>query len=291
MYRYGYEIERIYDNTFRIIEPIGSNYLIIGSQRGILIDTGLGIGNLKGLVEELNDQKPYDVVNTHGHFDHVYGDYQFPEIYISRTDLKLLEESYQKESIERNTALFSRFYPSAEYLQRLKRNSFDFRTIDLKEGHIFDLGDTEIETIHVPGHTEGHMCFLDKRNRRLFAGDSMMRHTTIANGGGASIKEFISGLKKVYERREEFDCFLPAHGHGDGFRSLGPEYIAKLMDCMEQFNLEDAEAIESEMGYPSYRYLLDQIPYSDPESVCITVTADQWNDYMKTELQKKIEIN
>ena len=40
-------------------------YLIVGPERAMLIDTGFGLGNLRGLAEELASGKPLVVVNTH----------------------------------------------------------------------------------------------------------------------------------------------------------------------------------------------------------------------------------
>jgi len=45
-------------------------YLLEGSERALLVDTGFGMGNLKGLCEELSGGKPIVVVNTHSHGDH-----------------------------------------------------------------------------------------------------------------------------------------------------------------------------------------------------------------------------
>ena len=43
-------------------------YLVTGSKYAMLIDTGIGVGNLSGLVSDLTDL-PLIVVNTHGHPD------------------------------------------------------------------------------------------------------------------------------------------------------------------------------------------------------------------------------
>ena len=53
-----------------------------------LLDTGIGIGDLKGLVEEITD-KPYDVVLTHGHRDHTGGAGWFDIVYLNRKDYEL----------------------------------------------------------------------------------------------------------------------------------------------------------------------------------------------------------
>ncbi len=45
-------------------------YLIVGSERALLIDTCYSITGIKKYVEQITTL-PVDVVNTHGHFDHI----------------------------------------------------------------------------------------------------------------------------------------------------------------------------------------------------------------------------
>jgi glyoxylase-like metal-dependent hydrolase (beta-lactamase superfamily II) len=44
-------------------------YLVTGTRRAMLVDTGMGLGDLAGMVRGLTDL-PLTVVNTHGHPDH-----------------------------------------------------------------------------------------------------------------------------------------------------------------------------------------------------------------------------
>ena len=64
---------------------IANCYLLIGEERALLIDCGLGIGDIKGAVEKITD-KPILVVATHGHVDHAGGDGQFEKIYVHTLD-------------------------------------------------------------------------------------------------------------------------------------------------------------------------------------------------------------
>lgn len=57
-------------------------YLLEGSEKALLIDTGYGAGNLRAFVEKLTD-KPIIVVNTHYHPDHAAGNGEFEEVYMS----------------------------------------------------------------------------------------------------------------------------------------------------------------------------------------------------------------
>ena len=56
-------------------------YLLNGSARSLLIDTGLGIGDLNGLVRDLTD-RPVVAVATHAHWDHIGGHSGFPCLFV-----------------------------------------------------------------------------------------------------------------------------------------------------------------------------------------------------------------
>ena len=55
-------------------------YVINGTERALLLDTGLGLTDLKEEVLKLCGEKSLIVVNTHAHVDHNSGNYQFEEV-------------------------------------------------------------------------------------------------------------------------------------------------------------------------------------------------------------------
>ena len=66
--------ERIDADTFAISEykhwEKPHSYLLIGSKQALLIDTGLGISNIKNVVSKLTSL-PIFVVISHAHWDHI----------------------------------------------------------------------------------------------------------------------------------------------------------------------------------------------------------------------------
>jgi len=68
-----YQIKKVRDDIYQIMESgLDAMYLMCGKERSILIDTGVGTGDLKSLVEKLTHTK-LDVYLTHGHRDHFGG--------------------------------------------------------------------------------------------------------------------------------------------------------------------------------------------------------------------------
>ncbi len=78
-----FTIEKIDNNTYAISEyghwEKMHSYLLIGKTYALLIDTGLGIGNIKKEVDLLTDL-PVKVVTTHVHWDHIGGHSLFGDI-------------------------------------------------------------------------------------------------------------------------------------------------------------------------------------------------------------------
>ena len=84
-----FEIYQITPNIIAIYEP-GQfeeviSYLITGTDKALLWDTGTGIGDIKQIVDQLTELTLI-VLNSHTHYDHVGVNYQFDNIYGVVTD-------------------------------------------------------------------------------------------------------------------------------------------------------------------------------------------------------------
>src|SRR5687767_9255600 len=68
--------------VFTIEEPLHEeevkSSLIVGDRRALLIDSGMGVGNIRSVVESLTD-RPIVLVNSHSHWDHVGGNHLFAD--------------------------------------------------------------------------------------------------------------------------------------------------------------------------------------------------------------------
>jgi glyoxylase-like metal-dependent hydrolase (beta-lactamase superfamily II) len=181
---YPYLQNRIRSDLFNFIErnePLyeywgrtfycNSFQLLIGTERAVLIDTGYAYGDLLELTESYT-ALPVDLLVTHSDRDHRRGAPQFAgigrKIYMS--DLEIL--------------------PSRE------EEKFPFET--LKDGDVFDLGGgTVLETIHVPGHTKGSMCFLDRKHNQLFTGDAVNKLPWLFSGRGGTVSSYLESLYRL----------------------------------------------------------------------------------------------
>jgi glyoxylase-like metal-dependent hydrolase (beta-lactamase superfamily II) len=158
-------------------------YLVIGSARALLVDAGLGTGNLRGLVERMIGGRPLDVVITHGHPDHIAAIGQFQDHYdvcMNHRDLPMVQG----------------------FVERLGYR-IDLEQIDdLREGAVFDLGDRTLRVYEVPGHSPGHTVLFDEANGILLASDAVgSNRPTITDSlwmqfpGMAPIDDYLSSLQ------------------------------------------------------------------------------------------------
>lgn len=200
--------EKISPSITRILD--GSDvceYLIEGSGRAALLDTGYGIGDLKGYVESLTD-KPYDVFITHGHVDHAAGAAQFPTVRMNLKDVELEKQhctvAFRKAMLKEHTELNlddSDFQP-----QRTEPFT------PLEDGEIYDLGGISLRFIHVPGHTKGTMVALAEEERTVLFGDACGVGVLLALPESSTVETYLKSLRKLQGFEPMYDKVLRQHG-------------------------------------------------------------------------------
>ena len=206
-------------------------YLVVGRSRAMLIDAGIGVGNLTALVDSLT-KLPLIVVNTHGHPDHVGADYQFSEVWmperdtavyrsmnpLATPDLMAYVESnagsfkYEKSVVERNIGDIRNYSP--------------FKIRLFNAGQTWDLGGKIIRTVELGGHTPGSMMFMDDADGILFSGDALNGYLWMWLDHSLPLEEYEKNLAAA----------IPEIGHlkrifgGHEFRPEGVEiYQAERM--------------------------------------------------------------
>jgi len=212
-----FDVYRLTEGTFAIYEPNqfeeAISYLVLGEDRGVLVDTGNGIGDLRALVEELTDL-PVSVVLTHEHYDHVAGAWQYDEItaYDNAASLEAMQRGRDHASMER--------YLVPDYLWKPLPEEFDadnwhippiMPTKLVTEGDVIDLGGRTLEVIYTPGHSPGQMCLLDPDHRLLITGDHFFPGPLYAYSADVDLDAYIASTAKLVERLDEFDWLLPGH--------------------------------------------------------------------------------
>ncbi len=197
-------------------------YLIEGTERALLVDTGYGIGDLRSYIEQLT-HKPYEVVITHGHVDHASGAGQFDRVYLSSYDLPVVRErttfAARHQSLSGKSGLEK--IPESEWTEP-KADGY----LPLEEGQVFHLGDLDIEAIHVPGHTPGMMVLLDIQERIAFFGDACGVFTMLLRSEASSVHEYRRSLAHLRQYEDRYDRVLRQHGTCESHKSVLEENVA-----------------------------------------------------------------
>ena len=139
-----------------------NTYIIESMNKCIVVDPGCSNKEeeetLSNYIKSEN-LEPIELINTHCHIDHIFGNNFISKKYnlkpkIHELDLPLLE----------NAGLIAKSYGI-----NLEQPDTDVTFID--EGDIIKLGNTNWEIIFTPGHAPGHICLLDKKNKKIISGD------------------------------------------------------------------------------------------------------------------------
>jgi len=184
-----------------------SNSLLVKDETTALIDAGAGEEMMHKLV---TSEKIDLLINSHCHEDHIAYDNLFRskvcihklEAPVLRSVKKLIELYCEEGSlIEEEMTIFIQNFIN-----------FDGIDVDLEfeDGYIFDLGDTQLKVIHTPGHSKGHSCFFDEKEKILFSADIDL--TSFGPWYGAidsNIDDFIASIKKI--RRLKPEIIVSSH--------------------------------------------------------------------------------
>ena len=82
-----YPMVQFKKDTWEIDEfECASVFVLVGKEKAMVIDAGIGIGDLIGAIRMTITDKPLVIVATHGHGDHTGGMGNFDEYYLSEKD-------------------------------------------------------------------------------------------------------------------------------------------------------------------------------------------------------------
>lgn len=142
------------------------NCYILGCEetlRGVMIDPG---DSARALLSEVDDMglTIEKVINTHSHFDHVLAVDAVraatgATFHLHREDLPILRAAPERVR---------------EWLGA-RVDPIDEPDHYLEEGHLIEFGTEALEVRFTPGHSPGHVVFVDHENEQVFAGDTLFR--------------------------------------------------------------------------------------------------------------------
>jgi glyoxylase-like metal-dependent hydrolase (beta-lactamase superfamily II) len=228
-------IEEPLTNFYKIEIPLPGNplkalnsYVIKSPHRNLIIDTGWNREECRkameaGLRDLEVDLRKTDFFITHLHTDHIG--------LVSNLTTKTSKIYFNKpdaDSIENSDARWNHFFyyarlnglPESELEEILQSHpGYKYRPREqlgftiLKEGDTITVGEYLFKCIETPGHTEGHMCLFELKEKVLVSGDHILNNITpniqLWSDDWNPLNDYLASLDKIYQL--DVDVLLPGH--------------------------------------------------------------------------------
>jgi len=226
------------------------SYLIVGDQRALLFDTGLGLGHMDQLVRELTSL-PVTVLNSHTHFDHVGGNADFAEVWnedtpFSRANADGHLDDYARSALEPDhlCGALPADVRGGEYTLRPWKVS---RRV--ADGERIDLGGRTLEVLYSPGHAPDALCLIDREHGLLFTGDTYYPGPIYLFAPGTDLPAYVRSVARLAALVPSLELLLPSHI----VPVAEPSELIALQRAVEDVRSGKVEAVPVE-GQLEYRF-------------------------------------
>ena len=256
---------------------LDSIFVIEGRDSALVIDAGIGCCNLKAIIEDIT-KKPYEVVLTHGHLDHIGSWDQFDRVWLHPAD----REKALAVTIEPRIASGERMRGQEGDADVWAYGPENFRKweripeiLELWDGQEFDLGDRKIRCVHTPGHSSGSCSFIDPQSRILFSGDACNVSLRITD---CDVETALDGLKRLKAQQGDFDRNFNGHlAYASGVTHI----------CMPESTLDDCiYAMETILAGKAEPIVKFQSKWADRPMVASSICGAVTVTYCPTKLRK-----
>ena len=254
-----FEVKAVAPAVFAISEPRQyegvTSFLVIGSERALLFDSGLGVARIGEVVQKLTTL-PVIVINSHTHFDHVGGNREF-------ADVRNLDHPFSAASARGEVAEWLHEYAGAtlaedrvcgplptgvttrEYVLPSWRVSARIR-----DGETIDLGNRRLEILATPGHTPDSLSLLDRDDGLLFTGDTYYSDEIYLWGPETDVAAYTASIDRLARLEPGLKKLLPAHG----LPMAEPVRLIELQRALREIQAGTARFEPAEDGLRRFRF-------------------------------------
>jgi len=254
-----FKIYKLTENIYAIYEPSHFqeviSYLVIGKDKALLIDTGMGMADIKEVIDTLT-KLPLVVVNTHSHFDHIGGNHLFSEVHILNHSaaLKRLENGLSREQVKPEMIEGS-IYPESPVGFNPKEYHIEpCKSVPIESGHVFDLGGMKIEVISTPGHSPDSIMLFCDEEKFIFTGDTfypatLYAHLTAPDGITSVIEIYRDTMRKVADRFSDYTVYA---SHNEPIRE--GRILTAVADAFDAIENSDIIPLIDPEGLKKYQF-------------------------------------
>ena len=201
-----YVVADLWRGAYAIGEPrywqCNFSYLIVGSQRAVLFDTGPGIRDIRRVVRALTSL-PVEALPSHLHFDHVGNLAGFDAIALP--DLPALRAQV------RDGQFVLGVNQHLGFVEGFARPRFAVKRW-IPPGADLDLGGRRLTLLSTPGHTPESIVLLDAEANRLFAGDFIYPADVYAFFPGANLHDYAASADRISRMLNQSSSVYSGHG-------------------------------------------------------------------------------
>jgi glyoxylase-like metal-dependent hydrolase (beta-lactamase superfamily II) len=186
------------------VTPFAQNCSIVActaTNRAAIVDPGGDFPRIREAIDQLKIT-PEKILLTHGHIDHAGAAAELAESLKLPIEGPDERDGFLLENLEQQGARFG---------ITDVRNVMPTRW--LVEGETVSIGELTFNVLHIPGHTPGHLVFVNTRARFALVGDTLFQgsvgRTDFPYG---SHERLISGIKSKLLPLGDDVTILPGHG-------------------------------------------------------------------------------
>ncbi|MFE4771605.1 MBL fold metallo-hydrolase [Streptomyces sp. NPDC056713] len=199
-----------------------NTWLARGRDRDLLVDCGLGVGDLPALLAQLTAREP-TVVLTHAHLDHMGAAHAFAHCWAHPLEAV---ESPELGSLLGSVWAAQGGLPDFDLppllISAVPHAGYDPSSYELRPAHVtrhlrdgdgIDLGDRALTVLHLLGHSPGSIALLDEADGTLFSGDVVYDDVLLDELRGSDREKYVHTMKRL----RELPVRIVRPGHGPSF--------------------------------------------------------------------------
>ena len=242
-----YSVQEFAPGSYQITEAGRYHmYLLLGREKALAVDGGVGIGNLRKLCESIT-KLPIDFVLTHTHWDHLGAAHLWEKVGVHPLGEGRLADDHSKKAqnfVRRWDKPFpAGFNPKSYTIQPIR---FGWA---LKEGDTFDIGNRRFRVFDTPGHSPDSISLLDEKEGVLIVGDLMKPlNTLFLQVATAVLSDVAPSLRKLERIAKSVKWICTGHTPPFSDASL----IGEMAAFMEEVEAGKHETAKKRVNDPDW---------------------------------------
>lgn len=220
-----FETEHIGPHAYQITEGQGvlpcHSYLVGDGDAWVLIDAGLGIGDLRTHVESIVGTTP-SLVLTHGHWDHIGSAHQFADVKISEREQEngiITPDPVTSAGVDLSASFLEQWSADGRQVpDAFDPGDYEIAAVEaedvLTDGDVISAGSKRLEIVPIPGHSPGQLAFLDRDGGICYGGDLISPGNSIlAPFPDADLRSYLESVRRLRELHMDgaFDTLVTGH--------------------------------------------------------------------------------